>query len=129
REVRTGNTAQTVMPHKHGHVLADWHKAGPAEVQQAIDAAVDARREWARWPWEERAAVFLRAAELLTTTWRPTLNAATMLGQSKTAFQAEIDSACELIDFWRFNVAFAQELYEEQPISSHATWNQSDYRG
>jgi 1-pyrroline-5-carboxylate dehydrogenase len=129
REIRTGKTAQTVMPHKHGHVLADWHKAGRQEVEQAIRAAVDARREWASWPWEERAAVFLRAAELLTTTWRQTLNAATMLGQSKTAFQAEIDAASELIDFWRFNVAFAQELYEEQPLSTHGTWNQSDYRG
>jgi 1-pyrroline-5-carboxylate dehydrogenase len=129
REVRTGKTAHAVMPHKHAHVLADWHKAGPAEVEQAITAAIEARREWASWPWEDRAAVFLRAAELLTTTWRQTLNAATMLGQSKTAFQAEIDSASELIDFWRFNVAFAQELYEEQPFSSHATWNQSDYRG
>ena len=128
-EVRTGNTAQAVMPHKHAHVLADWHKAGRKEVERAIRAAADARREWANWPWEDRAAVFLRAAELLTTTWRQTLNAATMLGQSKTAFQAEIDSASELVDFWRFNVAFAQELYEEQPRSTHATWNQSDYRG
>jgi 1-pyrroline-5-carboxylate dehydrogenase len=129
REVRTGNTARTVMPHKHAHVLAEWHKAGRTEVQQAIAAAVEARREWANWPWEDRAAVILRAAELLTTTWRQTLNAATMLGQSKTAYQAEIDAASELVDFWRFNVAFAQELYEEQPISSHGTWNQSDYRG
>jgi 1-pyrroline-5-carboxylate dehydrogenase len=128
KEIRTGNTAQAVMPHKHAHVLADWHKAGKKEVEQAIAAAVQARREWANWPWEERAAVFLRAAELLTTTWRQTLNAATMLGQSKTAFQAEIDAASELIDFWRFNVAFAQELYEEQPLSTHGTWNQSDYR-
>jgi 1-pyrroline-5-carboxylate dehydrogenase len=129
REVRTGNTALAVMPHKHQHVLADWHKAGAKEVQQAIDAALAARREWASWPWEDRAAVFLRAAELLTTTWRQTLNSATMLGQSKTAFQAEIDSASELVDFWRFNVAFAQELFQEQPISTHSTWNQSDYRG
>ena len=129
RAIRTGKTAQTVMPHKHAHVLADWHKAGAKEVQQAIDAAAEARREWANWAWEDRAAVFLRAAELLTTTWRQTLNAATMLGQSKTVFQAEIDAASELIDFWRFNVAFAAELYGEQPISSHGVWNQSDYRG
>ena len=129
KEIRTGRTAHAVMPHKHSHVLADWHKAGRQEVEQAIKAALDARREWANWPWEERAAVFLRAAELLTTSWRQTMNAATMLGQSKTAFQAEIDSASELIDFWRFNVAFAQELYHEQPISTHGTWNQSDYRG
>ncbi len=128
-EVRTGRTARTVMPHEHAHVLADWHKAGPNEVQQAIKAAADARREWANWHWEDRAAVFLRAAELLTTTWRQTLNAATMLGQSKTVFQAEIDSASELVDFWRFNVNFAEELFREQPLSSHGVWNQSDYRG
>jgi 1-pyrroline-5-carboxylate dehydrogenase len=87
-EVRTGKTAQTMMPHDHRHVLADWHRAGPHEVERAIEAAGKARAEWASWPWEERAAVFLRAAELLTTTWRFTLNAATMLGQSKTVFQA-----------------------------------------
>ena len=129
REIRTGKTAQAVMPHKHGHVLADWHKASKKEVNAAIEAAAEARREWANWAWEDRAAVFLKAAELLTTTWRQTLNAATMLGQSKTAFQAEIDAASELIDFWRFNVGFAEELYREQPQSGHATWNQSDYRG
>ena len=127
-EIRTGRTAHAVMPHKHAHVLADWHKAEATHVLQAVDAAAEARREWANWAWEDRAAVFLRAAELLTTSWRQTLNAATMLGQSKTAFQAEIDAACELIDFWRFNVAFAQELYSEQPQSTHAVWNQSDYR-
>jgi 1-pyrroline-5-carboxylate dehydrogenase len=117
------------MPHKHAHVLGTYHKAGAREVRQAIQAAVNARRDWANWPWEDRAAVFLRAAELLTTTWRSTLNAATMLGQSKTVFQAEIDAASELIDFWRFNIAYAEELYREQPISSHGIWNQSDYRG
>ena len=85
------------------HVLADWHQAGRSTSSRPIDAALEARREWASWPWEDRAAVFLKAAELLATTWRATVNAATMLGQSKTAFQAEIDAACELIDFWRFN--------------------------
>jgi 1-pyrroline-5-carboxylate dehydrogenase len=129
QEVRTGTTGQAVMPHKHAHVLADYHKAGAKEVRLAIRAAAAARRDWANWRWEDRAAVFLRAAELLTTTWRMTLNAATMLGQSKTVYQAEIDSASELIDFWRFNVGFAQELYHEQPASNHAIWNQSDYRG
>jgi 1-pyrroline-5-carboxylate dehydrogenase len=128
REVRTGRTAHSVMPHDHKHVLADYHLAGPAEVQQAIAAAAAARREWGSWPWEDRAAVLLRAAELLSTSWRATLNAATMLGQSKTVFQAEIDSASEMIDFWRFNTHFAQELYSEQPISGPGVWNQMDYR-
>ena len=128
REIRTGRTQQTVMPHNHRHVLADWHAADSEHVHQAIEAAQTAAREWASWRWEDRAAVFLRAAELLTTTWRQTLNSATMLGQSKVAFQAEIDSASEMADFWRFNPYFAQELYGEQPISSHVTWNRSDYR-
>ena len=128
KEYRSGEVAQAVMPHAHRHVLADWHKATKEHVLLAVDAAREARREWANWAWEDRAAVFLRAAELLATTWRSTLNAATMLGQSKTAFQAEIDSACELIDFWRFNCAFAQDLYDEQPQSNHMMWNQLDYR-
>jgi 1-pyrroline-5-carboxylate dehydrogenase len=128
REVRTGRTAQAVMPHDHRHVLADWHKAGPGEVEQAVKAAAEARREWSAWPWEDRAAIFLRAAELLATTWRSTLNAATMLGQSKTVFQAEIDSACEVTDFWRFNPFYAQQLYDEQPVSSPGVWNQMEYR-
>jgi len=109
-------------------VLADWHKAEPQHVEQAIAAAAKAHGEWSSWPLEDRAAVFLRAAELLTTTWRATLNAATMLGQSKTVFQAEIDAASELIDFWRFNPHFAQELYAEQPISTHAAWNRMEHR-
>ena len=128
KEIRTGDVAHAVMPHAHQHVLADWHRATREHVSQAIDAAAKAHREWAAWSWEDRAAVFLRAAELLATTRRATLNAATMLGQSKTAFQAEIDSACELIDFWRFNVGFAQELYREQPISPAGFWNTMDYR-
>ena len=128
REVRTGATAPTVMPHDHRHVLADYHLADAKHVTNAIDAARAAHREWSRWSLDDRAAVFLRAAELLATTWRATLNAATMLGQSKTAFQAEIDSACELIDFWRYNPWFAQELYAEQPRSDHAQWNALEYR-
>jgi len=128
KEVRTGRTAQTVMPHDHKHVLADYHLAGPEHVQQAVAASAAARREWGGWPWEDRAAVMLRAAELLATTWRSTVNAATMLGQSKTAFQAEIDAASEMIDFWRFNAYFAQELYGEQPISGPGVWNQMEYR-
>jgi 1-pyrroline-5-carboxylate dehydrogenase len=128
REIRSGKPAQSVMPHNHRHVLADWHKASASHVQNAVDAARAARAEWGNWAWEDRAAVFLRAAELLTTTWRSTLNAATMLGQSKTAFQAEIDSAVELIDFWRFNPFYAQGLYDEQPLSNNTMWNQLDYR-
>ncbi|MDB4888583.1 MAG: rocA [Gemmatimonadetes bacterium] len=128
KEIRTGDLAQVVMPHDHAHVLGDWHKATTPHVQQAIVASKAAGVEWANWAWEDRAAVFLRAAELLTTTWRQTINASTMLGQSKTAFQAEIDSACELIDFWRFNPFYAQQLYDEQPISNNVMWNQLDYR-
>ena len=127
-EVRTGRTSSVVMPHDHEHALADWHHADAMHVDQAIASALAARHEWASWSLEDRAAVFLKAAELLTTTWRPTLNAATMLGQSKTAFQAEIDAASELIDFWRFNAQFAQELAAEQPLSTHAAWNQMEYR-
>jgi 1-pyrroline-5-carboxylate dehydrogenase len=128
KEYRTGDTAPVVMPHAHQQVLGTWHKATPELVQQAIEASAAARVEWSRWAWEDRAAVFLRAAELLSTTWRDTLNAATMLGQSKTAFQSEIDAACELIDFFRFNCAYAQDLYGEQPISEKGVWNQTDYR-
>jgi 1-pyrroline-5-carboxylate dehydrogenase len=129
KEFRSGETAQSVMPHNHHHVLADWHKATAADVDAAIKSSEEAQKEWTNWSWEDRAAVFLKAAELLTTTWRATINAATMLGQSKTAFQAEIDSACELIDFWRFNPYYAQQLYDEQPLSDHTMWNQLDYRG
>ena len=128
KDVKSDETAKAVIPHEHAHVLADWHKAKKEHVGKAIEAAAAARREWASWPWEDRLAVFLRAAELLATTWRATVNAATMLGQSKTAFQAEIDSAAELIDFWRFNPYYAQELYAEQPLSNPTMWNQLDYR-
>ena len=129
KDVSTGKTASAVMPHDHRHVLGDYHMAGPAEVDAAIKSAVAAQHEWASWPWEDRAAVFLKAGELLATTWRATPNAATMLNQSKTAYQAEIDSACELTDFFRFNPYYAQQLYREQPISDKGMWNQADYRG
>jgi len=127
-QVQTGDTFEAVMPHKRSHVLANVHKGGATEVDRAIAAAAEAWEDWSRTPWEDRAAVILRAAELLAGPWRQTLNAATMLGQSKTAHQAEIDSACELIDFWRFNVHYMTRIYEEQPISSPGVWNRLEYR-
>jgi 1-pyrroline-5-carboxylate dehydrogenase len=128
RDVKTATTKPAVMPHDKAHVLADVHQADPEHVQHAIDAAAAAWRDWSRRPWEERAAVFLRAAELLAGPWRDTLNAATMLGQSKTAHQAEIDAACELTDFLRFNVEFMLRIYAEQPKSSPGVWNRMEYR-
>ena len=127
-EVRTGDTFDAVEPHASAHVLATVHKGGADEVARAIRAAGDAWHDWSRTPWEERAAVLLRASELLAGPWRQTLNAATMLGQSKTAHQAEIDSACELVDFWRFNVKYMTRIYEEQPTSSPGVWNRLEYR-
>src|ERR687888_555577 len=128
RDVTTGDLRPAVMPHDKEHVLADVHQGGAEHVQQAIDAAAEAWSEWSRWPWEDRASIFLRAAELLAGPWRDTLNAATMLGQSKTAHQAEIDAACELTDFWRFNVEFMTRIYKEQPNSAPGTWNRMEYR-
>src|SRR6266480_614168 len=128
KDVHTGRTVDVVMPHCHRHVLAKAHQAGPAEVQGAIAAAREAWREWSAWGFERRAAVFLKAADLLATRYRPIVNAATMLGQSKTAHQAEIDAACELIDFFRFNAHYAERIYAEQPLSVSGTWNALDYR-
>ncbi len=127
-EVRTGDTFEAVEPHKRSHVLASVHKGGEKEVARAIAAAADAWNDWSRMPWEERAAIFIRASELLAGPWRQTLNAATMLGQSKTAHQAEIDAACELVDFLRFNVKYMTRIYEEQPVSSPGVWNRMEYR-
>jgi len=128
RRVRTGATATAVAPHDHRHVLATWHKAGAREVARAIAAARDAHPAWSRMSWEARAAIFLKAADLLAGPWRMRLNAATMLGQSKTCHQAEIDAACELIDFFRFNVHFMREIYAKQPVSSPGMWNTLEYR-
>jgi 1-pyrroline-5-carboxylate dehydrogenase len=128
KDVKTAETKPAVMPHDKEHVLADVHQAGTEDAQQAIDAAATAWEDWSRWPWEDRAAVFLRAAELLSGPWRDTLNAATMLGQSKTAHQAEIDAACELTDFLRFNVEYMTRIYAEQPLSSPGVWNRMEYR-
>ncbi|GAB3349586.1 L-glutamate gamma-semialdehyde dehydrogenase [Lysobacter tyrosinilyticus] len=128
KDVRTGRLGEAVMPHRHAHVLGDFHQGGEAEVRAAIDAAMRAKQDWARVPWEARAAVFLKAADLLQGPYRDVLNAATMLGQSKTCHQAEIDSACELIDFFRFNVAFYQQLLQEQPQSAPGMWNRMEHR-
>jgi len=128
REYRTGRTIDVISPHEHGRVLARAHLADPELIAKAIDSATAAQHEWAAMPFADRAAVFLKAADLLAGPWRQVVNAATMLGQSKTAYQAEIDSACELIDFFRFNVHFAERLYEEQPISSPGIWNRMDHR-
>ncbi len=121
-EVRTGNTAEAVCPHDHKHVLGVYHKAGEAEVQRAVIAAAEAWKDWSEMPWEQRAAVMLKAAELLAGPWRDTLNAACMLNQSKNVFQAEIDSACELVDFWRFNPYYMRFIYEQQPLSAPGYW-------
>lgn len=129
KHVFTGRTTQVTMPCDHGHVLANVHMAGPDEVAAAVASAERARAGWAAMPWEERVAVFLRAAALLTGPWRDRVNAATMLGQGKTCHQAEIDSACELIDFWRFNAHYAQQILSEQPpVSPTGTWNRLDHR-
>jgi 1-pyrroline-5-carboxylate dehydrogenase len=128
KEVRTAQTIDTVMPHCHHHVLAKVHQAGPKEAAAAVAAARAAWPDWAAASLEERAAVFLKAADLLAGKYRATVNAATMLGQSKTSHQAEIDAACELIDFFRFNPCFAERIQAEQPLSAAGTWNQLDYR-
>ena len=128
KDITTSETFEAVMPHRKDHVLADVSKGGAEHVQQAIDAARAAHADWSRTPWHERAAVFLRAAELLSGPWRQTLNAATMLNQSKTVHQAEIDAVCELIDFWRYNIEYLVRIYSEQPSSSTGTWNRMEYR-
>jgi 1-pyrroline-5-carboxylate dehydrogenase len=128
REIRTGKTADAVMPHCHRHVLAKVHQAGPKEIEAAVSAARSAWAEWSSWTLEQRAAVLLKAADLLAGKHRATVNAATMLGQSKTSHQAEIDAACELIDFFRFNVHYAERIHAEQPLSAPGTWNLLDYR-
>jgi 1-pyrroline-5-carboxylate dehydrogenase len=129
KEVRTGKTVNAIVPHCHRHVLAKVHQAGPEEIAGAVKAAREAWRDWSTWSLADRAGVFLKAADLLATRWRAMVNGATMLGQSKTAFQAEIDAACELIDFWRFNAHYAEQIHAVQPISAPGTWNALEYRG
>ena len=128
KEVKTGKLGECRSPHKKAQLLGTYHMAGEKEVQMAVEAALEARKQWAETPWEARVAVFLRMAELLAGPWRYTANAATMLAQSKNPFQAEIDSACELIDFFRFNAYYAMQIYEEQPNSSKGVWNYCEYR-
>lgn len=129
KEIRTGKLGECRMPHDHQHVLGRYHQADASHVALAAEAAHEAWQTWSTMPWEHRAAVFLKAGELLAGPYRDILNAATMLGQSKTCFQAEIDAACELIDFFRFNVAFMTDIYKQQPlVSPLPTWNRSSYR-
>lgn len=127
-EVRTGNLVRIHPPHDIGHTLGYYHKGDSRHVQMAIDAALKAKPAWEKMPWESRAAIFLKAAELLAGPYRAKINAATMLGQSKNVFQAEIDGACELIDFWRFNVYYMAQIYSNQPSSSKGVWNRMEHR-
>ncbi|MDI6401298.1 L-glutamate gamma-semialdehyde dehydrogenase [Balneolaceae bacterium ANBcel3] len=128
KDVYTGNTTPVVMPHNHQHELGIMHQAGENEVKMAIEAALEARSDWAATPWEERVAIFLKAADLLTGTWRYTINAATMLGQSKTPHQSEIEAVGELADFFRFNARYLSEVMADQPSSPEGMWNRVDYR-
>jgi 1-pyrroline-5-carboxylate dehydrogenase len=128
KEIRTGKLRKVVMPHSHGEVLAEFHCATPTEMRLAVEAARSAKAPWEGLPWQERAAVFLKAADLLAGPWRDTLNSATMLGQSKNVYQAEIDSACELIDFLRFNAGFYEQILSGQPLSGPGIWNRLDWR-
>jgi 1-pyrroline-5-carboxylate dehydrogenase len=127
-EIKTGDTAPMNPPHDHKHQLGVYHKASKEHVEKAIESALEARERWANLEWEQRAAVFLKAAELIAGPYRYKINAATMLGQSKNIFQAEIDAACELIDFLRYNVEYMTRIYEEQPYSSSEAWNRLEYR-
>jgi len=128
KEVFTGDTAKIVMPHNHSHILAIYHKAGEKEIKMAIDSAKDAHKVWSDLNWTTRASILLKVAELLATKYRATINAATMLGQSKNIYQAEIDASCETIDFLRFNTSFAAEIYKTQPLSSFNQINRMEYR-
>ncbi|HBW23082.1 MAG: 1-pyrroline-5-carboxylate dehydrogenase [Elusimicrobia bacterium GWA2_56_46] len=128
KEVRTGRITDIVIPHEKRKVIGRFHRAGPAEVRLALEAASRAKQTWGKMPWHARVSVFLKAGELLAGPWRQTLNAATMLGQSKNAYQAEIDAACELVDFYRFNAYFAERIYAQQPLSPLGSWNYMDYR-
>src|SRR5688572_9123398 len=128
QQVRTNKKKPLHPPHEHQHVLGYFHEGDASQVQAAIEAALTARQAWASMSWESRAAIFLKAAELLAGPFRARMNAATMLGQSKSIYQAEIDAACELIDFLRFNVAYMTEIYAQQPQSGPGVWNRLEHR-
>ncbi|WP_369047933.1 L-glutamate gamma-semialdehyde dehydrogenase [Tenacibaculum sp. UWU-22] len=127
-EIRTGNTKNITPPHDHQHIVGAYHIGNKSHVEKAIETALEARSAWAKTPWEQRAAIFLRAAELIAGPYRAKINAATMIAQSKTIHQAEIDAACELIDFLRFNVEYMSQIYDEQPYSGEGIWNRVEYR-
>ena len=128
KEIRTGNTRAMSPPHDHTHTVGQYHLADKEQVSSAINTALEARTAWAELHWEQRAAIFLKAAELIAGPYRAKINAATMIGQSKTIHQAEIDAACEFIDFLRFNVEYMSQIYEEQPDSAEGIWNRVEYR-
>lgn len=128
KEIRTGNKGQCIIPHDNKKIIGEYHKAGKEEVEMAIKEALKAKINWEKLHWESRVAIFLKAAELASGPWRAKLNAATMLSQSKTFKQAEIDSACELVDFMRYNAVFLHQIYSEQPISTKSVWNRMEYR-
>jgi len=128
KEIFTGKTKDITPPHDHQHVIGKYHKASKEDVQKAIDSALEAREKWANMAWQDRVAIFLKAADLLSGPYRAKMNAMTMIGQSKTIFQAEIDAVAELADFWRFNAAYLQSIYAEQPESSPEIWNRMEYR-
>ena len=128
KDVKSGNTQTMSPPHDHQHILGSYHTAEKAHVETAIATALEARKSWSQLPWEQRAGIFLRAAELIAGPYRAKINASTMIGQSKTVFQAEIDAACEFVDFLRFNVQFMIDIYKDQPQSTSAAWNRIEYR-
>ncbi|TYC12648.1 L-glutamate gamma-semialdehyde dehydrogenase [Bizionia gelidisalsuginis] len=128
KHIETGNTRTMSPPHDHQHILGEYHLAEKSHVEEAISTALEARKEWSQMPWEQRAGIFLKAAELIAGPYRDKINAATMLGQSKNIYQAEIDAACELIDFLRYNVQYMSDIYQEQPESTSDAWNRVEYR-
>lgn len=128
KEVKTGNTGKVVSPHNHQNVIATYHKAGEKEIQMAIDAALEAHKQWSVMSWVERVSIVLKVAELISKKYRNLINAATMIGQGKNAFQSEIDAVCETVDFIRFNAHYVSEIYNDQPHSEISNLNRIEYR-